>query len=129
MKYNCNKTLDFIHELDRMCKSNNEECVKCVFSYYCPDLGEIYLTTQKEINILQEWSDKHPEKTRKEAFYEIFPYANVIPNRICFNRLLGIFCPEINPEDRDCVKCWNKDYDNEFEKIREKVNKEREKGK
>jgi len=121
MKYDCSKTLDYAHEANRMC-----ETVKCCDS--CP-VGRgrgctfIDKITQKRIDIVQKWSDEHSEKTRKEAFREIFPHIGIFdPQSICFKNLVGFDfgdivkteCAEIG-----CVECWNEPYAGEFEKARE----------
>lgn len=58
-KYDCNKTLDYIHERKRMCAS----FLVCINS--CP-LAPLHScgfsgTTQEHIAIVQGWSDEHPE--------------------------------------------------------------------
>lgn len=58
MKYDCNKFLDCVHEQKRMCGSYSrcrDDCPlkdhNCAFVH----MG------QEEIDILQKWSDEHPE--------------------------------------------------------------------
>lgn len=78
-KYDCSRTLDYVHEATRLCtvytKSKCEGCplgdtVDCAF------VGDI---TPEHIDILQRWSDEHPEKpklTKKEHnFLSTFPYV------------------------------------------------------
>ena len=58
MKYDCNKTLDCMHELNRVC----DRYTLC--SEGCPLTGrncDAKTMTQTEIDILQQWSDEHPE--------------------------------------------------------------------
>lgn len=120
-KYDCTKTLDYVHEKKRMCSSfkacflgcplDGEDCVavNCVRQYF--------------IDTIQKWSDEHPEKTRKEAFFEMFPNAagkgidKGIPV-ICYQHLVNNdkdFCQD----DYKCRVCWNKPYNGEFEEARE----------
>ena len=62
-KYDCNKTLDYSHELNRMCEAY--ECDGCPLGMItnCNDA----MSLSKNINIVQKWSDEHPEppKIRK----------------------------------------------------------------
>ena len=75
-KYDCNNIMDYGHELRRLCDSypscsDNGRCP--LIDRYCDYLGRI---TQEEIDILQKWSDEHPEPpklTKKDrAFLECF---------------------------------------------------------
>ncbi len=75
-KYDCNNVMDYGHEFRRLCKlypscSDNGSCP--LVGRYCNNLGHI---TQEEIDILQKWSDEHPEPpklTKKDrAFLECF---------------------------------------------------------
>lgn len=76
-KYDCNNVIDYGHEFRRLCDSHmscTDEDEKCPLrGLYCNSLGRI---TQQEIDILQKWSDEHPEPpklTKKErAFLECF---------------------------------------------------------
>lgn len=124
MKYDCSKTLDYVHERNKMCE------------YYeicedgCPLRGVkgcrgVEYITQKHIDIVQKWSDKHSEKTRKEAFFEIFPKARTtmiggvgVPV-VCFGDFTGVRCEAIYG-DAKCAICWFEPYNGEFEEAREK---------
>ena len=73
MKYDCNKMLDCMHELKRVC----DRYTFCGDG--CPLYGRNCVAqsmTQTEIDILQKWSDEHPEvpKLTKEdrMFLESF---------------------------------------------------------
>ena len=77
-KYDCNKTMDYGHEFRRLCNlypscSSNGGCP--LKGLGCSAWGSI---TQKEIDILQKWSDEHPEppKIRKREldFIAMFKY-------------------------------------------------------
>lgn len=72
-KYDCSRTLDYVHERDRMCRHNkcDESCPLVRRSDEC-NPGAI---TQEHIDIVQRWSDEHPEPklTREEyAFLQAF---------------------------------------------------------
>lgn len=70
MKYDCNRTLDYVHELQRMCNGFTT-CMGCLLE----GMGCLR-PTQEIINIIQKWSDENPEApklTQKErAFIEAF---------------------------------------------------------
>lgn len=64
MKYDCNKTLDCMHELDRMCDTYNECQVGCpLLGRFCNPRN----LEQEDIDLIQKWSDENPEapKIRK----------------------------------------------------------------
>ena len=78
-KYDCNKVLDCIHELRRLCDGNgNKSCEDgCpLHGYSCSP----WSMTQTEINILQKWSDEHlePPKIRKREldFIAMFKWSD-----------------------------------------------------
>lgn len=113
MKYDCNKTLDYSHEKKRMCGTYHDCSNGCPLSViYCH--GDIM---QEHIDIVQKWSDEHPEKTRADAFFEMFPKSCIKSTpRECFYGLIG----NLNScENIDCYDCWKEPYNGEFEKARE----------
>ena len=62
MKYDCSKTLDYIHEWNRMCshylKGPDKTCKNCpldMYDYICNE------TSPQHLQIVQAWSDSHPE--------------------------------------------------------------------
>lgn len=71
-KYDCNNIMDYGHEYCRLCDSHpscndDDECP--LRGRYCGTLGRI---TQEEIDILQKWSDEHPEPpklTKKDRMF------------------------------------------------------------
>ena len=65
MKYDCNKTIDFYHEWDRLCYAQ-DECNKCLLhndKFRCVCMAQNYDLLPDAIKIIQEWSDKNPENT------------------------------------------------------------------
>lgn len=64
-KYDCSKILDYGHEQRRLCRSR-EDCYDPEDGSDCPLRGRYCSTlskiTQAEIDILQKWSDEHPEQ-------------------------------------------------------------------
>lgn len=73
-KYDCSKTLDYVHEVARAC----DKYVSC--SSGCPLINRVCTNitnvTQEDIDAIQEWSDENPEApklTKKDrAFLEAF---------------------------------------------------------
>lgn len=58
-RYNCSNTLDYGHELQRMCSSIND-CWMCPIHH---DSGVCKSKISSEsISAVQNWSDNHPEK-------------------------------------------------------------------
>lgn len=78
-KYDCNKTIDFIHELNRACKMYKRCDLGCPLKEHsCTTMGGI---TQESIDALQKWSDENPEapklSKRDRAFLEAFDMRGV----------------------------------------------------
>ena len=67
---------------------------------------------QEAIKIVQEWSEKHPLKTRKDRLLEVFPKTKMnefgLPNGICCLNLGYDDCEE---HRGDCISCWNEPYE------------------
>lgn len=73
-KYNCNNTLDYTHEFNRMCKTFDccDDCSLC-------DLPcARFAITTEHIRLVQEWSDAHPEITLTDKQVEIFKALNLL---------------------------------------------------
>lgn len=75
-KYDCTKTLDYSHETNRMC-ATYANCKECVFK----GIGCIPSSiTQESIDIIQRWSDEHPEAPkltkREHDFLDCFNPMN-----------------------------------------------------
>lgn len=114
----CSKTEVFLSELKRMCKGVGG-CYKCKIYHLlesprlCIDGGGAFAKKPTEcIAIVQEWSDKHPVKTRLSVLKEHYPNARMAPNgapHACVKNLYNIECPykgkDIN--DEVCLQCWN----------------------
>lgn len=73
-KYNCNNTLDYAHEFNRMCKTFDccDDCSLCALP--CEE-GAI---TPEHIERVQAWSDAHPEITLTGKEVEIFKALNLL---------------------------------------------------
>lgn len=119
-RYDCSKTLDYVHEQKRMCDAVKENgCFSCPLHGVGESCYNTRFITPKHIDTVQEWSDEHPGETRADVFFRMFPNAarkgidEEIPV-ICYQRLVNTdkdFCQE----DYKCRVCWNRPYDGEFE--------------
>lgn len=70
----CNKTLDYVKTLNRMCENCDNQCRDCAFYNLDVSIGcDMNNVTQKHIDIVQKWADSHPTKTRQSEFLKIFP--------------------------------------------------------
>ena len=71
-KYDCNKTADFAHEAKRMCEhyvDKTGQCIKCpLYATEC-DIDKI---TDRVVDVVQNWSDKHPEKPKLKRDEYVF---------------------------------------------------------
>lgn len=116
----CNKTINFIAELNRLCDSrvmcddvaNKERCP--MFVVCKPTYSKICAEDVKTaIETVQKWSDEHPKKTYVQDFLEKFPEApkdksakSEYPDA-CRNMIYGGGCPKIELKIDCCYECWN----------------------
>lgn len=113
----CSKTVNFLKENDRMCHSiiNGSECgTSCLLSYenngtYCGCNEFMLHYPEKAIEIVQKWSDEHPQKTYLSELLKNHP--NTLLNddgtpTFCPYRL-GLMGADDCRKDGNCVKCWN----------------------
>ena len=73
-KYDCSKTADLIHEFCRLCDFN-KDCVSCPIYLYKVDRDDICHIEDlgtTALNIIQKWSDEHPEKPKLKREEYIF---------------------------------------------------------
>lgn len=123
----CNKTINFLHELKRLCDSRDECVANAANKEDCPMFGICKLTyskicakdAEKAIEIVQKWSDEHPKKTYAQDFFEKFPKApkdksakSEYPDA-CRNLIYGGGCPKIESRIDCCYKCWNEPLNDE----------------
>lgn len=117
-KYDCSKTLDYFHERERLCKTKLNCCI-CELGEEGGSCHVITGFSQKDIDNLQKWSDEHPEKTRAEAFLEMFPKLKKDDAGMlrlpCVKILIGEYpcCAMLGDK---CWECWSQPYNGEFEK-------------
>lgn len=125
MKIDCSITENYFKEKARMIKATKTkhgikvcqvECKDCCLSernngreLVC-SLLEIFYPNES-INIVQQWSDKHPQKTYKEDFFEKLPSAEKgvrgYPRIGCPCRIY----PQLKSTCGDsiyCSDCWDK---------------------
>lgn len=120
LKMDCNKTINFYHELKRLCGSRTACDADANSKEQCPLFAfcRRTLATQsaeefiKAMQNLQKWSNEHAKKTYKQDFLEKFPEAQ--RNRdgvplVCKKRIYDGMHPTF--EDCDytgtCKNCWN----------------------
>ena len=123
----CNKTINFLHELKRLCGSRDECVANAANEEQCPMFGVCGLTYSKicaedvktAIETVQKWSDEHPKKTYAQDFFEKFPKApkdksakSEYPDA-CRNLIYGGGCPKIESRIDCCYKCWNEPLNDE----------------
>ena len=76
-KYNCNNTLEYVHEATRMCKKTYPNCEECPLSQLDP-CDAFKGVTAEHIKRVQIWSDAHPEITLTDKQVEIFKALNLL---------------------------------------------------
>lgn len=118
----CNITKNYIHERKRMCESYN--CFECPLSSKnngtrktCRDFENCY--PDKVMEIVQKWSNEHPQKTLLTEFLKSYPNAklnsdgfpsDIVPcslglierKDICKNMCLYFY-----DNGHPCYDCWN----------------------
>lgn len=122
----CNKTINFLHELKRLCDTRDECEADAAYKEQCPMFAFCRrpLMTQRAeeiirtIESLQKWSNEHSKKTYVQDFFEKFPKAqsdsDETPLFVCRKRIYGGKCPgiECNP-GIECDECWNEPMNDE----------------
>lgn len=116
----CSKTENYLIEKLRMtkraksgiCKIKCSDCPLCSknngISEYISCISFEMYHPEKAIEIVQRWSDEHPQRTYLSEFLEHYPnvqlYDTGLPKGVCpYN--LGL--TDIDDCDNNCVKCWN----------------------
>ncbi len=117
----CNKTINFLHELKRLCDSRDECVANAANKEDCPMFGVCSLTHSKlcaetiktAMETVQKWSDEHPKKTYAQDFLEKFPEAqrngDGVPF-VCRKRIYGGIHSATSEGCDDtgaCYRCWN----------------------
>lgn len=117
----CSRAENFIKEKERLCHYYKDTgCNFCVLDRNMPCSDFIVQCPQKAIEIVQKWSDKHPQRTLLTEFLKHYPKTE----------LNSFGCPSIAPcelgiiklkdECKDkavycfhCKDCWNTLVDDE----------------
>lgn len=89
MKYDCSQTLDFSHECRRMCDSMRA-CEECPLHTRCAEISDI---TAEHIDIVQKWSDSHPEppKLTKREYEFLTTFAPCFKGRAIERTAKGLY--------------------------------------
>ena len=93
-----------------MCKFNaNNGCGECDLNRFCRECK--IPSSQEKIDIVQEWSDEHPEphkKTILEDFKEKYPNCKLEDGTpvMCVNNLCDV--KERCLHTMSCTDCWNR---------------------
>lgn len=116
----CTKTINYIAEKTRMTKKDKLgrcrlRCGECLLNnknngtsenLLCGAFQAIY--PEKAIEIVQKWSDEHPQRTYLTEFLKHYPNVELddtgIPKTVCVQDL-GL--TDINDCDDNCIECWN----------------------
>ena len=116
----CSKTENYLIEKLRMtkraksgiCKIKCSDCPLCSknngISEYISCISFEMYHPEKAIEIVQRWSDEHPQRTYLSELLEHYPnvqlYDTGLPKGVCpYN--LGL--TDIDDCDNNCAKCWN----------------------
>ena len=130
----CSKLEDFLKERKRMCSSfdslyqswDQGLCDGCPLKkgYNCLFYNEVVNgeSIQEAVNLVQQWSDEHPEpkpKTYADVFFELFPNAPTMPDGLPKPYVCDIYTN--HPECYGCTqedsrKCWTLPYPEQEEK-------------
>lgn len=123
----CKKTENYLSERGRMCKRT--KCSECPLgpnlngtNKFCPAFEECYAS--KAIDIIQKWSNEHPQKTLLTEFLKHYPDVEmssdgfpdyILPcilglvekKDICKNRCFYFYFYDKDKGCRPCYDCWN----------------------
>ena len=73
--------IQFIKEKERMCKDFGS-CILCpaCLNDMCAVGLRSGVAPEQQINIVKEWAEQHPHKTRQDVFLEQYPEAEIDNN-------------------------------------------------
>ena len=114
--------IQFIKERDRMCKAYGS-CVLCqaCMGDECAIGLRSVVDPEQQINIVKEWANKHPCKTRQSVFLEQYPEARIDANGVLdlcpasivqSHRTNDGFCRNYN---KKCAVCRSEFWSQEVE--------------
>lgn len=118
----CSKMANYFAEKQRMVKQQISgvvcgiSCEECPLSsinngkgIVCSDFETCYL--EKAIEIVQKWSDEHPQRTYLSELLKTFPNTQLndsgTPKEMCPHELGLNEIEDCGKTDNACVKCWN----------------------
>lgn len=117
----CAKTENYFAEKRRMtkraknglCKLGCSNCPLCSINnnkgQSCTAFEMLY--PEKAIEIVQKWSDEHPQRTYLSELLKQYPNAkldcNGTPKRICPHELGLTDIDDCLKKGRNCIECWN----------------------
>ena len=68
--------MEFIRERNRMCNAHKGSCARCPANgNNCLVSLKSQLCANEQVNLVEQWSKKHPRKTRQSVFLEQYPEA------------------------------------------------------
>lgn len=103
-KIDCDVTTNFLREKLRMCNSYADACGVCPLRKASINAGfacapYVFSFPDRAVEIVQEWSDEHPQKTRLDDLKEKYPKFEVHPNGYpCLRPFMFGYC-------KDCGSC------------------------
>lgn len=111
----------FLKERNRMCKTN-PSCYGCPAhtlgaSNSCKFAMENWTSFEQQINLVKEWAEQHPRKTRQSVFLKQWPEVSLDGNQV-----ISVSPCEVSKEYRDmdcdkidCAECrkefWMKEVE------------------
>lgn len=114
---NCSKTKEFLQEWARLCKNNvcGERCsdVTCPIEKVCDGrYSWCYLFIKNypddAIEIVQKWSDEHPQETKSDEFLKLHPNAFRVDDNNG-NTFVNI-CPKYIDMAFNCIENHDVDF-------------------
>ena len=120
-KIDCSVTVNFLREWRRMCLAEHAKCRdECPFGIYENGEGlscDVFVQKfpMTAVEVVQKWSDEHPQKTRLDDLLEKYPHAKIsdLNTPYFYPYLLG-YCNECGVckiADRRYVICWHEPVD------------------
>lgn len=117
----CKATGNYLTERNRMCDMYvQRNCKGCVYHTTdgCWRTTMEHNNPEKAIEIVQKWSNGHPQKTLLTEFLKFYPNAelnsvgcpNITPCKLGLITIKDICkdkCIWLNDKDNCCKRCWN----------------------
>ena len=102
-KIDCSVTVNYLRELKRICDGHRYSCGDCPLKEAsrhakCTCSDYAYAYPESVVEIVQEWSDEHPVKTRLDDLLEKYPNVEMDNGAPVFYPLRLGYC-------KDCSKC------------------------